>query len=46
MVKSEYRVGAHELLDQERRRTDFARRVFDGGLVDAGTRVGSRGRGG
>jgi hypothetical protein len=40
-MELEYGVGANELLDQERRRADFARGVFDGRLVDTGARVGS-----
>jgi hypothetical protein len=39
MMELEYGVGVNELLDQKCRRTDFARRVFDGRLVDTGVRV-------
>jgi hypothetical protein len=42
MVEEEDGVGADELLDEERRRADLARRVLDGGLAEAGAGVVSR----
>lgn len=46
MVEQEGRLGAYELLDEERRWADFACRVLDDGLCGVGARVGSRKAGG
>jgi hypothetical protein len=41
MVEHKYGLGADKLLYQERRRTDFARGVFDDRFGRIGARVGS-----